>query len=186
MCLKFATLNSILFHVSGPHSFTHISSVKTKSKKIIQLYISNYEKYYLLSLSEEIPNFKDARLASVKSIPVNPESISLEERERLLDQRFLENQKPPSSEIEAMAAMLRMEPTSLRQWFRKRRAQSRRKGNNSGIISGDRRSYRVTAPTGGYPLPIVNKGRVITFFFFFLFTARSIKMNRNVKTKQQP
>ena len=64
MCLKFASLNSILFHVSGPHSFTHISSVKIKSKKIIQLYISNYEKYYPLSLCQ-----KKSRISRMPDLP---------------------------------------------------------------------------------------------------------------------
>ncbi|RUS83136.1 hypothetical protein EGW08_009083 [Elysia chlorotica] len=105
---------------------------------------------------EENLNSKDP-LSTSKSLPINPDLSSSENRQNLLIQRFSENPKPSTAEMEAMASMLGMEPASLRLWFRKRRAIAKRMGDNSNNSCGDGRTNMVTAPTGGYPLPIVNK-----------------------------
>ena len=104
-------------------------------------------------------NSKDY-LASLKSLPGIPDVSDSKKRENLLNRKFDENPNPSKAEMETMATMFGMEPATVRLWYRKRRAQGKRKGNNNDITSDDGRTNTVIAPTGGYPLPIVNKGKV--------------------------
>ncbi|KAK3771409.1 hypothetical protein RRG08_050460 [Elysia crispata] len=108
----------------------------------------------------EVLNSKDY-LASLKSLPGKLDVSDSKKRENLLNRKFDENPNPSKAEMETMATMFGMEPATVRLWYRKRRAQGKRKGNNNDIASDDGRTNTVIAPTGGYPLPIINKARLV-------------------------
>lgn len=131
--------------ITDTDSDAYVNPTNIISTYILLLYMYVFHFFLIFQLSPTDEN-------------VNPDPMSS------LSEFYQLNTHPGREALDKLARGAGMEVGQVKAWFRNQRSKDRRKGNNYRNSSSDSISAsinRVLAPPGGYPLPIVNKGKHI-------------------------